>query len=84
MASGHYLPEVNLSVQGGTQIRHEKTIVYKAQVNKTERVNRDLVQMIAKYVNDQQDTWDQVLREFAYDIRSAMNETTGKTLAEFF
>ncbi|GFW36876.1 uncharacterized protein TNCV_4349171 [Trichonephila clavipes] len=40
--------------------------------------------MIANYVNEQHDTWDQFLREFAYAIRTAVNETTGKTPAELF
>ncbi|GFU84567.1 retrovirus-related Pol polyprotein from transposon 17.6 [Trichonephila clavipes] len=40
------------------RIRHVKTVVYRPQANKTERVNRDLVKMIANYVNDQHDTWD--------------------------
>ncbi|GFT87283.1 retrovirus-related Pol polyprotein from transposon 17.6 [Trichonephila clavipes] len=57
-------------------IRHVKTVVYRPQANKTERMNRDLVQMIAHHVNDQHDTWDQFLREFAYIIRTAVNETT--------
>ncbi|GFX44405.1 uncharacterized protein TNCV_1394261 [Trichonephila clavipes] len=64
--------------------RHVKTVVYRPQANRTERVNRDLVQMIANYVNEQHDTWDQFLREFAYAIRTAVNETTGKTSAELF
>ncbi|GFV08019.1 uncharacterized protein TNCV_1046481 [Trichonephila clavipes] len=56
----------------------------KPQANRTERVNHDLVQMIANYVNEQHDTWDQFLCEFAYAIRTAVNETAGKTLAELF
>ncbi|GFX64132.1 hypothetical protein TNCV_2090301 [Trichonephila clavipes] len=72
----------NLSERLG--IRHVKTVVYRPQANRTERVNRDLVQMIANYVNEQHDTWDQFLREFAYAIRTAVNETTGKTPAELF
>ncbi|GFY14556.1 retrovirus-related Pol polyprotein from transposon 412 [Trichonephila clavipes] len=72
----------NLSESLG--IRHVKTVVYRPQANRTERVNRDLVQMIANYVNEQHDTWDQFLREFAYAIRTAVNETTGKTPAELF
>ncbi|GFW91135.1 uncharacterized protein TNCV_1760091 [Trichonephila clavipes] len=40
--------------------------------------------MIANYVNEQHDTWDQFLREFAYAIHTAVNETTGKTPAELF
>ncbi|GFT39756.1 retrovirus-related Pol polyprotein from transposon gypsy [Trichonephila clavipes] len=56
----------------------------RPQANRTKRLNRDLVRMIANYVNDQHDTWDQFLREFAYAIRTAMNETMGKTPAELF
>ncbi|GFX79772.1 transposon Ty3-I Gag-Pol polyprotein [Trichonephila clavipes] len=67
-------------------IRHVNTVVftYRPQANRTERVNHDLVQMIGNYVNDQLDTWDQFLRELAYAIRTAVNETTGKTPAELF
>ncbi|GFT69117.1 hypothetical protein TNCV_3905041 [Trichonephila clavipes] len=36
-------------------IRHVKTVVYRPQANRTERMNRDLVQMIANHVNDQHD-----------------------------
>ncbi|GFX61899.1 transposon Ty3-I Gag-Pol polyprotein [Trichonephila clavipes] len=64
--------------------RHLKTVVCRPQANRTERVNRDLVQMNANYVNDQHDTWDQFLRELAYAIRTAVNETTGKTPVELF
>ncbi|GFT54601.1 retrovirus-related Pol polyprotein from transposon 17.6 [Trichonephila clavipes] len=72
----------NLSERLG--IRHVKTVVYRHQANRTERVNRDLVQMIANYVNEQHDTWDQFLREFAYAICTAVNETTGKSPTELF
>ncbi|GFX31380.1 retrovirus-related Pol polyprotein from transposon 297 [Trichonephila clavipes] len=65
-------------------IRHVKTAVYRPQANRTKRLNRVLVQMIANYVNDQHYTWDQFLREFAYAIRMAVNETMGKTPAELF
>ncbi|GFT13337.1 uncharacterized protein TNCV_1550931 [Trichonephila clavipes] len=34
--------------------------------------------MIANYINDQHDTWDQFLREFAYAIRTAGQITPGK------
>ncbi|GFV87109.1 retrovirus-related Pol polyprotein from transposon 17.6 [Trichonephila clavipes] len=65
-------------------IRHLKTVVYRLQANGTELVNRDLVQIIANYVNEQHDTWDQFLREFAFAIRTAVSETTVKTPAELF
>ncbi|GFX28329.1 uncharacterized protein TNCV_1125831 [Trichonephila clavipes] len=40
--------------------------------------------MITNYMNDQHDTWDQFLREFAYAIQTAVNETTGKNPAKLF
>ncbi|GFV95818.1 uncharacterized protein TNCV_1728681 [Trichonephila clavipes] len=63
---------------------HVKTVVYIPQAKRAGRVNRDLVQMIEHYVNDQHDTWDQFLREFAYAYRTEVNETTGKPPAELF
>ncbi|GFY25967.1 uncharacterized protein TNCV_1917171 [Trichonephila clavipes] len=42
------------------------------------------MQMIANYANQQHDTWDQFLREYAYGIRTTVSETTGKTPAELF
>ncbi|GFW36238.1 uncharacterized protein TNCV_4931001 [Trichonephila clavipes] len=62
-------------------IRHVKTVVYRSQVNGTERVN---LQMIANYVSVQHDTWDPFLRVFAYAIRTVVNETTRKPPAELF
>ncbi|GFX12694.1 uncharacterized protein TNCV_3158151 [Trichonephila clavipes] len=58
--------------------------LYIPQANRTERVNRDLVQTIANYVNEQHDTWDQFLRELRDSICTAVNETTRKTPAELF
>ncbi|GFV12054.1 uncharacterized protein TNCV_669851 [Trichonephila clavipes] len=40
--------------------------------------------MIANYVNEQHDTGEQFLREFAYAIRTAVNEMMRKTLVELF
>ncbi|GFU14319.1 uncharacterized protein TNCV_3491301 [Trichonephila clavipes] len=40
--------------------------------------------MIANYVNDQHDTWDRFLHEFAYSIHTAVNEMAGKNPAELF
>ncbi|GFW65970.1 retrovirus-related Pol polyprotein from transposon 17.6 [Trichonephila clavipes] len=65
-------------------IQHVKTVMYRPQSNRTVRVNRDLLQMIASYINENHETWDQFLREFAYALRMAVNETTGKTPAELF
>ncbi|GFW56257.1 retrovirus-related Pol polyprotein from transposon 17.6 [Trichonephila clavipes] len=70
-----------------TRLTHGKNLssrIIRPQANRTERVNRDLLQMIANYVNDQHDTWDRFLSEFTYAIRMAVNEATGKTPAELF
>ncbi|GFV63471.1 retrovirus-related Pol polyprotein from transposon 17.6 [Trichonephila clavipes] len=69
----------HLSIRLG--INHVKTVVYRPQCNRMERVNCKLLQMIASFVNDNHETWDQFLREFGYDLRTAVRETTGKPQA---
>ncbi|GFS47011.1 retrovirus-related Pol polyprotein from transposon opus [Trichonephila clavipes] len=65
-------------------IKHMKTVTYRPQSNLTERVNRNLVQMIASFVEENHENWDQFLHEFAFALRTAINETTNKTPAELF
>ncbi|GFX01244.1 retrovirus-related Pol polyprotein from transposon 17.6 [Trichonephila clavipes] len=65
-------------------IRHVKTVVCRPQTNRTDHVNRDLVQMIANYVKDHHERWEKFFREFAYAIRMTVNETAGKNPAELF
>ncbi|GFU84040.1 retrovirus-related Pol polyprotein from transposon 297 [Trichonephila clavipes] len=79
-----FISDISEHLSNMLGIRHVKAIVYRPQVNRTERVNHDLVQMIANYVNDQHHSWDHFLGEFAYAIRTAVNETTRKTPAELF
>ncbi|GFW84344.1 hypothetical protein TNCV_1132131 [Trichonephila clavipes] len=40
--------------------------------------------MIVIYVDSNHESWDQFLNQFAYALRSAIHETTGKTTAELF
>ncbi|GFS86064.1 uncharacterized protein TNCV_1583131 [Trichonephila clavipes] len=61
-----------------------KTVTYRPQVNLTERVNRSLVQMIACFVEENHENWDRFLHEFAFALRTSVNETTNKTSAELF
>ncbi|GFS88875.1 hypothetical protein TNCV_3569701 [Trichonephila clavipes] len=61
----------------GIGIKHVKTVVYRPQSNRMERVNHDLLQMIASSINDNHKTWDEFLRDFAYALRTAVHETTG-------
>ncbi|GFW60973.1 transposon Tf2-8 polyprotein [Trichonephila clavipes] len=63
-------------------IKHMQTVTYRPQSNLTERVNRNLVQMIASFVEENHENWDQFLHEFAFALRTAVNETTNKTPAE--
>ncbi|GFU84128.1 retrovirus-related Pol polyprotein from transposon opus [Trichonephila clavipes] len=65
-------------------IKHIKTVTYRPQANLTERVNRNLVQMIASFVEENNENWDQFLHEFVFALRTAVNETTNKTPAELF
>ncbi|GFX81223.1 uncharacterized protein TNCV_1828601 [Trichonephila clavipes] len=61
-----------------------KTVTYRPLANLTERVNRDLVQMIACFVEENHENWDRFLHEFAFALRTSVNETTNKTPAELF
>ncbi|GFV11295.1 uncharacterized protein TNCV_3723841 [Trichonephila clavipes] len=61
-----------------------KTVTYRPQANITERVNSNLVQMIACFVEENHENWDQFLHEFALALRTSVNETTNKTPAELF
>ncbi|GFS54149.1 retrovirus-related Pol polyprotein from transposon 297 [Trichonephila clavipes] len=65
-------------------IKHMKTVTYRPQSNLTERMNRNLVQMIASFVEENHENWDQFLHQFAFALRTAVNETTNKTPAELF
>ncbi|GFX16327.1 retrovirus-related Pol polyprotein from transposon 17.6 [Trichonephila clavipes] len=61
-----------------------KTVTYRPQANLTERVNTNLVQIIASFVEENHENWDQFLHEFAFALRTAVNETINKTPAELF
>ncbi|GFU54096.1 retrovirus-related Pol polyprotein from transposon 17.6 [Trichonephila clavipes] len=79
-----FISEVFKHLSNRLGIKHVKTVVYRPQSNRTERVNRDRLQMIASFINDNHETWDQFLREFMYALRTADHETTGKTPVELF
>ncbi|GFY21239.1 retrovirus-related Pol polyprotein from transposon 17.6 [Trichonephila clavipes] len=61
-----------------------KTVTYRPQANLTERINRNLVQMIACFVKENPENWDRFLHEFAFALRTSVNETTNKTPAKLF
>ncbi|GFX65823.1 hypothetical protein TNCV_2043561 [Trichonephila clavipes] len=61
-----------------------KTVTYSLQANLTERVNRNLVQMIACFVEENHENGDRFLTEFALALRTSVNETTNKIPAELF
>lgn len=58
------------------------TTAYHPQTNMTERVNRTLKYMIAAYLDENHNKWDQYLSEFRFAINSAVQETIGMTPAE--
>ncbi|GFW68921.1 retrovirus-related Pol polyprotein from transposon 17.6 [Trichonephila clavipes] len=83
-AEKSFISEVFEHLSHRLDIKHIKTITYWTQANLTELVNRTLVQMIACFVEENHDNWDRFLHEFAFALRTLVNETTGKTPAELF
>ncbi|GFT23168.1 uncharacterized protein TNCV_1858861 [Trichonephila clavipes] len=61
-----------------------KTVTYRPQANLTERISRYLVQMIACFVEENHGNLELFLHEFAFALRTPVNETTNKTPAELF
>ncbi|GFT08805.1 retrovirus-related Pol polyprotein from transposon 412 [Trichonephila clavipes] len=79
-----FISEVFEHLSHRLDIKHMKTVTYRPQANLTERVNRNLVQMIACFVKENHENWDRFLHEFAFALRTSVNETTNKTPAELF
>ncbi|GFU41161.1 retrovirus-related Pol polyprotein from transposon 297 [Trichonephila clavipes] len=65
-------------------IKHVKTLAYRPQSNQIKRANHTLLQMISSFVEGNHENWDQFLKEFAFAIRMAAHETTGKTPTKLF
>ncbi|GFW08377.1 hypothetical protein TNCV_1656911 [Trichonephila clavipes] len=79
-----FISEIFEHLSHRLDIKHMKTLTYRPQANLTERVNRNLVQMIAWFVEENYENWDRFLHEFAFALRTSVNETTNKTPAELF
>ncbi|GFY28174.1 transposon Ty3-I Gag-Pol polyprotein [Trichonephila clavipes] len=79
-----FISEVFEHVSHRLDIDHMKTVTYRPQANLMEKVNHNLVQMIACFVEENHENWDRFLHEFAFALRTSVNETTNKTPAEFF
>ncbi|GFX30997.1 transposon Tf2-6 polyprotein [Trichonephila clavipes] len=58
-------------------IKHMKMVTYRPQTNLTERVNRNLVK-------DNHENWIRFPHQFAFALRTSVNEITNKTPAELF
>ncbi|GFV74762.1 transposon Ty3-I Gag-Pol polyprotein [Trichonephila clavipes] len=83
--NGHqFISEVFEHLSRRLDIKQMKTVTYRPQANLTERVNRNLVQMIACFVEENYENWDRFLHEFAFALRTSVNETISKTPAELF
>ncbi|GFV84500.1 transposon Ty3-I Gag-Pol polyprotein [Trichonephila clavipes] len=78
-----FISEVFEHLSHRLDIRHMKTVTYRPQANLTERVNRNLVQMIPCFVEENHENWNRFLHEFAFALRTSVNETN-KTPAELF
>ncbi|GFT21728.1 transposon Tf2-9 polyprotein [Trichonephila clavipes] len=57
-------------------IKHMKTVTYRPQANLTERVNRNLVQMIASFVEENHENWEHCARRLP-DRRWSESTTVG-------
>ncbi|GFV83657.1 retrovirus-related Pol polyprotein from transposon 17.6 [Trichonephila clavipes] len=79
-----FISEVFEHLSHRLDIKYMKTVTYRPQANLTERVNRNLVQMIACFVEENHENWDRFLHEFAFALRTSVNETTNKNPAELF
>ncbi|GFS83136.1 retrovirus-related Pol polyprotein from transposon 412 [Trichonephila clavipes] len=79
-----FISEVFEHLNHRMDIKHMKTVTYRPQANLTERVNHNLAQMIACFVEENHENWDRFLHEFAFALRTSVNETTNKTPAELF
>ncbi|GFX12518.1 retrovirus-related Pol polyprotein from transposon 412 [Trichonephila clavipes] len=74
--SPQFISEVFEHISHRLDIKHIKTVTYRPQANLTERVNRTLVQMIACFVEENHENWDQFLHEFAFALRTSVKEAT--------
>ncbi|GFW44877.1 retrovirus-related Pol polyprotein from transposon 17.6 [Trichonephila clavipes] len=79
-----YISDVFEHLSHRLDIKHMKKVTYRPQANLTERVNRNLVQMIASFVEENHENWDQFLHKYAFALCTVVNETTNKTPAELF
>ncbi|GFY24964.1 retrovirus-related Pol polyprotein from transposon 297 [Trichonephila clavipes] len=73
-----FISEVFEHLSYRLDIKHMKTVTYQPQANLTERVNRNLVQMIACFVEENHENWDRFRHEFAFALRTSFNETRKK------
>jgi len=65
-------------------IKHILTSAYRPCANRSERSNKDIVRMIASFIDGKHTLWDMHLQQFALALRTAVNETTGVTPALLF
>ncbi|GFW27600.1 retrovirus-related Pol polyprotein from transposon 412 [Trichonephila clavipes] len=79
-----FISEVFEHLSHRLDVKHMKTVTYRPQANLTERVNRNLVQMIACFVKENHENRDRFLHEFAFELRTSVNETINKIPAELF
>lgn len=63
-------------------VKPVNTTAYHPQTNLTERVNKNLKNMISSYIDENHRTWDRYLPEFRFALNSSVHETTGLTPAE--
>jgi len=58
-------------------VKHKVTSTYHPQCNITERVNRNIRAILASYINNKHNTWDEHLAAVSFALRSAVSDSTG-------
>src|SRR5690348_10446882 len=68
------------AIQRQLEIRKVRTTAYHPQTDGlTERCNRTLVEMVSKYVNTQQNDWDEILPYMVFAYNTSRHASTNFT-----
>ncbi|KAM7282951.1 integrase [Ixodes scapularis] len=79
--ASYFVSKVFVDACKALGIRHKRTSPYHPQANITERVNRNLKQMLVSHTERHKD-WDAKLAEMAFATRTTINRSTGFTPAQ--
>lgn len=73
----NFLSKTMRTLCNNWKVKHVQISAYHPEPDRAERTIRDLVRMMATYVNESQNNWDEYLQKFALCLRTMVNDTTG-------